>query len=200
MLTDFGDDAYVKTQLVAALDLTKTLAAAVDTNTGVLPGDSGTWNTLWHAKTTGGLNLGIYLPPAVRPILLSRGWEHSDELRLPWPPLVFVCLPGRAPHVFACQTRPNGADDQLFAAPSYNVFQSGRICVGSATFPTAPALVPAAFFTSRFSRAMDTAREKSKRHPEDIGRLWADLAGQDAFPLDDLVPTLRLRDAMQIGE
>lgn len=178
VLTDFGDTDYVKTQLVAALDITKVLAAEIDTNTGVLPGDAGAWNTLWHAKTIGGLNLGLYVPSAVRTITLSRDWERGDELRLPWPPLVFVALPGRKPYAFACKTRP----------------------VGSATFPEDPALLPAAFFASRFSRAMDTAARKSRRHPADIGQAWAELAGAAAYPLDDLVPALRVRDAMQIGE
>ena len=200
VLTDFGDTDYVKTQLVAALDITKVLAAEIDTNTGVLPGDGGAWNTLWHAKTIGGLNLGIYVPPAVRTITLSRDWERGDELRLPWPPLVFVALPGRKPYAFACHARPGSEDDQLFRLPSYNVFDSGRICAGSATFPEDPSLLPAAFFASRFSRAMDTAAGKSRRHQADIGQAWVELAGTDAYPLDDLVPALRVRDAMQIGE
>ena len=46
---------------------------------------------------------------------------------------------------------------------------------------------------------MDTARGKSKRHPDDIGRAWAELAGKEAYPLDDLQPALRVRDAMQLG-
>lgn len=200
VLTDFSETDYVRTQLVAALDITKVLAAELDTNTGVLPGDEAAWNTLWQARTIGGLNLGFYVPAAARAIALSRDWEHSDELRLPWPPLVFVYLPGRKPYVFACQARPRDEGDQLFRCPAYNVFDSGRICVGSATFPEQPRLLPAAFFASRFSRAMDTASGKSKKHPADVGRVWAELQGKDAYPLDDLVPVLRVRDAMQIGQ
>lgn len=47
---------------------------------------------------------------------------------------------------------------------------------------------------------MDTARGKSRRHPEDVGRLWAELDGRAEFPLDDLEPQLRVADAMRIGE
>lgn len=200
VLTDFSEADYVRTRLVSALELSQALAAELDTNTGILSGDGGGWNTLWHARTIGGLNLGLYVPATVRTIALSRDWEHDDALVLPWPPLVFVALPGRRPGVFACAERPQTEEAQLYHCPSYNVFASGRICVGSARFPERPALLPAAFFGSRFSRAMDTAGGKSHRHPEDIGQLWSELAGTDTFPVDDLVPALRVRDAMQIGE
>jgi PRTRC genetic system protein B len=123
------------------------------------------------------------------------------KLRLPFPGLVFVCLPARqAPHVFAAKERPRAPDAQLFHCPAFNVFKSGRVCVGSHAFPADPARVPEAFFESHFSAAGDTAGGKSQRHPDDIGKLWRELDGRERYPLDDLVAQLTVADAMNIGE
>ena len=60
--------------------------------------------------------------------------------------------------------------------------------------------MPEEFFRSYFSSAGGTAAGKSRRHPEDIGLLWAELDRQPAFPLDDLVEQLHVADAMRLGE
>jgi hypothetical protein len=78
-------------------------------------------------------------------------------------------------------------------------FDSGRVCVGTHPFPRDPARVPGAFFESYFSAHPSTARGKSRRHPEDIGLLWAELHRQPAFPLDDLVAQFTVADAMRLG-
>jgi hypothetical protein len=122
------------------------------------------------------------------------------RLRLPMPGLVFVCLPARqAPYVFAAPARPQTLDDQLYRCPTYNVFTSGRVCPGSHAFPADPARVPEAFFESCFSATADTTRDRSRRYPDDIGRLWAELHGQHTYPLDDLVPQLRVAEAVRVG-
>jgi len=59
--------------------------------------------------------------------------------------------------------------------------------------------VPEAFFESYFSVTGDTGRGKSQRHMEDVGLLWAELDGQPTYPLQDLVPQLRVGDAFRIG-
>ncbi len=59
--------------------------------------------------------------------------------------------------------------------------------------------MPAAFFESDFSAHPSTARGKSRRHPEDIGRLWDELDGARTFPLDDLLPHLTVGEAMRLG-
>ena len=119
---------------------------------------------------------------------------------MPLPGLVFVCLPSRqAPYVFAARVRPTAPLDPLFHAPFFNVFSSGRVCVGTHVFPADPARVADAFFESHFSPAPDTAREKSRRHPDDVGALWQELHRQASFPLDDLVPQCTVADAMRLG-
>jgi hypothetical protein len=59
--------------------------------------------------------------------------------------------------------------------------------------------VPEEFFRSHFSATADTAGGKSRRHPEDVGAPWAELDGRDAYPLDDLVPALRVADAFRVA-
>ena len=72
--------------------------------------------------------------------------------------------------------------------------------MGSHAFPSDPARVPEEFFRSYFSVTGDTARGKSQRHPDDIGALWAELHGADAYPLEDLVPVMRVGEAMKLGD
>lgn len=78
-------------------------------------------------------------------------------------------------------------------------FNSGRVCTGSHVFPSDPAKVPTAFFESHFSPAPDTARGKSRTHPDDVGALWRELHRKAVFPIDDLVPRGIVADAMRIG-
>lgn len=189
----------VRVALVSALDVAHALASELDLTTGILPAD-----TLWLAKTGTGTRLALWVPPQVRTVRLRERYDAPPRrLRLPFPGLVFLLLPdGQAPYVFAATERPTSPTDLLFHTPAYNVFDSGRVCAGTHRFPTDPAQVPASFFASYFSAALDTARRKSRRHPEDIGKLWAELHAAKAttYPADDLVPHLAVADAMRIGE
>jgi len=201
VLTDYRDDAIVQTRLVAALDIARAFAQELDLTTGVLPGGDRGTNTLWWAKTGGGLQIALNVPPAVRTISIGGGYSGDPALRLtlPWPPLVFLYLQGRHPYVFACRQRPRDVESELCHAPAYNVFDSGRLCVGSHPFPDRAEAIPTAFFESHFSRAGDTQTGKSKKYPQNIGRLWEELRDQDVYPLDDLLPQLRVDQAMRIG-
>jgi len=188
----------VKVALVSALDVAHALASELDLTTGILPSD-----TLWLAKTGTGTRLALWVPPQVHTVRLRERYDAPPRrLRLPFPGLVFLTLPdGQAPYVFATPARPASTADTLFHAPAFNVFDSGRVCAGTHRFPTDPAKVSASFFASYFSAALDTARHKSRRHPEDIGQLWAELhaAKATAYPVEDLVPHLAVADAMRIG-
>ncbi len=187
----------VRTKLVSALDVAHALARELDLSTGLLPPDA-----LWWAKTARGVRVAVWREPRVWTLRLRERYDAPPRrLRLPLPGLVFVCRPARqAPYVFAATRRPRSVDDELCHCPTFNVFPSGRVCPGSHVFPANPARVPEEFFRSYFSATGDTARGKSRRHPEDIGRLWAELDGQRAYPCDDLVPQLRVADALRIGE
>lgn len=97
------------------------------------------------------------------------------------------------------RARPRKPDDPLFRCPCHNVFDTGRICVGTHPFPRDPARVPIAFFSSYFSAHPSAARGKSRRHPDDIGALWAELHRATVFPVDDLVPQFTVADALRLG-
>lgn len=173
------------------------LARELDLTTGLLPSEA-----LWWAKTASGVRIAVWREPRVWTVRLRERYDaKARRLRLPMPGLVFVCLPARqAPYVFAAKERPRALTDQLFRCPTYNVFDSGRLCPGSHVFPADPAKVPEAFFESYFSATPDTGRGKSRRHPEDVGQLWAELGGEVSYPLEDLVPQLQVADALKIGE
>ena len=186
-----------RTRLVSALDVAHALARELDLSTGVLPPGA-----LWWSKTAGGVRTAVWREPRVWTVRLRERYDAPPRrLRLPMPGLVFVAAPGRLPpHVFAAKARPRSPDDQLYACPAYNVFASGAVCTGTHTFPADPARVPEAFFGSFFSVTGDTARGKSRRHPDDVGRLWAEIDRTPTYPLDDLVEQLRVGDALRIGE
>jgi hypothetical protein len=187
----------VRTRLVAALDVAHTLARELDLTTGLLPPDA-----LWWARTAAGTRVAVWREPAVWAIRLrERPDAPPRRLRLPMPGLVFVCLPaGQAPYVFAAARRPRALGDALAACPSFNVFPTGRVCTGSHRFPIDPERIPGAFFESHFSVTADTARGKSRTHPDDVGRLWEELDGRSDFPADELVPQLTVADAQRLGE
>ena len=189
--------SVTRTKLVSVLDVAHALARELDLSTGLLPTD-----TLWWAKTASGIRVAVWREPRLWTVRVRESYEAQPRrLRLPMPGLVFVCGPARqAPYVFAAKGRPRSVDDQLYHAPTYNVFASGRVCPGSHLFPAGPAKVPEEFFRSYFSATGDTARGKSRKHPEDIGRLWEELDGRRGYPCDDLVPQLRVAEALRIGE
>ena len=186
-----------RTKLVSVLDVAHALARELDLTTGLLPPDA-----LWWAKTASGIRVAVWREPRRWTVRLRPSYEAAPRrLRLPMPGLVFVCGPARqAPYVFAAPARPRSVEDQLYHCPTFNVFPSGRVCPGSHAFPADPARVPEEFFRSYFSATGDTARGKSRRHPDDIGRLWAELKGEPAYPVDDLVPQLRVADALHLGD
>lgn len=191
------DAELVRTKVVSARDVAHALARELSVATGVLPPGA-----LWWANTPTGSKVALWQEPDVHEVsLVTRYGQEPARLRLPMPGLVFVCGPGAGtPYVFAAKARPKGADEQLFACPTYNVFESGKVCVGSHRFPSDPALVPEEFWRSRFSVTGDTARNKSREHPDDIGQLWQELQGRTEYPLDDLVPLLTVSEAMNLDE
>lgn len=186
----------VTTRLVSVLDVAHALARELDLTSGVLPPDA-----LWWSKTAGGIRVAVWREPRVWTVRLRERYDTKPRrLRLPLPGLVFVCLPARqAPYVFAAGARPRSVEDQLYHCPAYNVFQSGRVCTGSHGFPADPAKVPEEFFRSFFSVTGDTATGKSQRFPDDIGELWNELNGGTAYPVEDLVPQLRVADALRLA-
>ena len=109
---------------------------------------------------------------------LSRYAASEICVRLPMPGLVFICLPSaQAPYVFAAKSRPRAAGEDLYHAPTFNVFRDGRVCPGTHVFPRDPGRMPEEFFRSHFSPAGDTTG-RSRSHPDDLLGLWADMDRQ----------------------
>jgi hypothetical protein len=195
VLTDYRGKSR-RVRLVSALDVAGALAGALVLESGLLPPDA-----LWWARTpSGGAQVAVWRAPRVWAIRLREAIDVPPRrLRLPMPGLVFVCGPvGQAPRAFAARARPARPDDRLYWPPTYNILHGGRVCVGSHQFPADPGRVPEEFFKSFFSRSAGQGR--SRRHPDDVGRLWDELDGAAEFPLDDLVPALTVADAMRLGE
>jgi PRTRC genetic system protein B len=203
---DFHDESVVmhdyaesvtRMRLVSALDIAHALARELDLDTGLLPVDA-----LWWVRTAAGVRVAVWREPKVWTVRLRERYEAKPRrLRLPMPGLVFVCMPARQPpYVFAAKGRPSATTELLYRCPTYNVFDAGRVCTGSHDFPADASRVPEAFFESFFSAVESTGRGRSRRHPDDVGRLWDDLRGQASFPLDDLVSHGTVADVMRIGQ
>ena len=111
-----------------------------------------------------------------------------------------MCRPDASgAYVFTAPKRPRGPDAALFHCPTPNVFPNGRICPGDHAFARDPLKLPNEFFVSRFRNTGDTRGGKSKKHPDDVTRLWDELSGLDTFPAEDLVPILTLQQACDLA-
>ena len=187
-------EAVASSRLVSALDVAHALVSELDLDSGLLPPD-----TLWHVKTSNGVRVALWREPKVWRVRLQETYgQPPRRFRLPMPGLVFVCAQGaQAPFVFAAAHRPKSADDQLFHCPTWNVFRNGRVCPGTHVFPRDAARIPEDFFKSQFSPTGDS-HGRSRRHPDDLLGLWSELDRTAAYPVDDLVPALRLGDAVRV--
>ena len=60
------------------------------------------------------------------------------------------------------RARPKRPEDALYHCPTYNVFPSGGVCVGTHAFPADAGRVPEEFFRSYFSSAGGTGLTRSR--------------------------------------
>ena len=188
-----GNSAWVRT--VSADGIANVFTQHLGCASGLLPEDA-----LWWSQGGNGQVVGLWRPSRVWPVALQReAFAPPMRLRIPMPGLVFVCAPGRAPWVYAAESRPTAPDQQLYRAPAFNVFRDGRVCPGSHAFPNEAWLIPESFFQSYFSITGDT-RERSMKHPDSLLALWEEIDGTTAYPMDDLVPQCTVAHAMAISE
>jgi Prokaryotic E2 family D len=194
VMHEYRDEA-ASSRLVSALDVAHALARELDLDSGLLPP-----NALWHVKTSNGTRVALWREPQVWRVRLQEVYgEPPRRFRLPMPGLAFICLEGaQAPFVFAATERPTSADDQLFHCPTFNVFRTGRVCPGTHVFPRDAGRIPEDFFKSQFSPTGDS-HGRSRQHPDDLLALWSELDRTATYPLEDLMPALRIGDALRIG-
>ena len=190
MMTTFQGE-IVTTKLVDAMDVAHALANEMTFGSGILPQDA-----VWWQNTRTGPQFAIYEPPKIRRLALQTD-IHKAPLRLnvPLPAFLFICSPSVAPYVFAVKRRPTKPTDALYHAPLANVFRNGRSCPGSHEYPSDVGKMVESFFISFFSPTADL-RDRSKKHPDNIIKLWKELAGKKKFPVEDLVAAGTVADLL----
>jgi hypothetical protein len=196
------DHGHVTVSLVDIAEVARGLSAGVSLSSGILPGDEAGPNALFWARSTGSTKIGIWVGPRLWRLTLRSLEPGGKDRRLRWafPGLVFVCRPDASgAYVFAAAKRPRNPEDVLHHCPTPNVFASGKICPGDHSFARDPLKLPAEFFLSKFRVTGDTRAGKSRKHPDDVSRLWDELAGQETFPCADLVPILSVQQACDLA-
>ena len=140
-----------------------------------------------------------WVPAAIRPMFFS---QTSDGKTLngrsyPHPPLVFAVDGDHSLSVRALVSncRP-GPESAIAVAPYWNVDERGKVCLGSMATPRGAGIGSlnewaAGFFESEFTHAGCT---RVTSHPEGHLGLWRDMAGQNAFPTEWLIPARTLED------
>lgn len=191
----YGPGELVATTAISGTAFRQAVAADAHFATGILPS-----NALWCGITPAGQRTMIFVSSRIwRVKLRERFAGPVAEFALPMPDLVFMCLRGgQAPYVWAVRGRPTREDAVFYRCPAFNIFETGRICMGSHPFPDDPAQIPAAFFDSYFSPD-GQHHHRSVGHPGDLRALWDDLDGRKTYPVDDLVAQFTFADATHAG-
>ena len=189
----FFQDEIVVTKLVDALDVAHALSSELSFSTGLLPA-----GTLWWQNTRGGPLYALYDEPQIRILALQTDLKKPPKrFKIPLPGFLFLCSPGQPPWVFAVKKKPTRDKDIVYRAPLANIFNNGRCCPGSHTFPTRVNDMIHSFFVSFFSSTADLSR-RSKKFPRNILELWVFLDGKKKYPMNDLVEHGTIRDLMNM--
>ena len=189
------DADVVTTRVVSAMDVAHALANDLAFGTGLLPP-----STLWWSNSRSGPVYAIYAEPKIRKVALELDVKTpAKRFTLPFPGLIFLCSPGRAPYVFAVKKMPTegGESDAVYNAPLCNIHDSGQSCAGTHRYPARVADIPRSFFTSFFT-ATAGLRNRSKLYPENIVHLWDYLDGKKRFPVTDLIKVGTIKDLMDM--
>ena len=184
----------VERRIVSAMDVSHALASELSFSSGLLPPQ-----TLWWQNTREGPVFALYVEPKLRKLALQDQVNKPPRrFTIPLPGLIFLCLPGTPPWVFAVKKRPTKETDIVYKAPLCNVFENGRSCPGSHNYPTRVADIVESFLISFFSPTGDL-HDRSVRFPYNIISLWEYLDNKKRFPNDDLVRHGTVKDLMQYG-
>ena len=191
-LTAFAEGVPARSRTVSPADIAETLTANTRTHTGLLP-DS----TLWKTLTPGGRSeTAIWTPPRKRRVAVVLEYnEPTRRFTIPMPGIIFVCRPSQPPRIFTAKERPTSEDQHIYHCPVFNAFDNGETCQGTHKYPEDISLIPEQFFHSWFTLHGNSQR-RSLKHPNSLMDLWAELDGQEEYPLDDLVYWGTVRKAM----
>jgi hypothetical protein len=199
VLTRYGSDGEPEACYeVSPLDLAAAFAG-LPVTTGMLPRD-----TLFYAESGADPIVGIYLEPQRRTLPLTdlaaqHAGVNGDEIEIPTPPLVFVGH-GKQYRIYAVMGYPTDPATTLYHAPFPNVHPDGRICAGTADFPTcSPATIrqaAEAFFSSRFNTHLTNG--KSRKNSPDVLYTWREIAesGAEEYPFGDMVDAYQILESL----
>ncbi len=133
-----------------------------------------------------------WTPPQKRRMYFGK--THGDMEKItgalfPQPALIWgATAHGLSVRAFKGTRRPT-SDTKLCVAPYWNVFESGKVCLGSMRIPkvSTVASIPQwekSFFESEFTHG-NVGR--LTRHKGGFEGLWTSLAGKGRFPVDTLI-------------
>lgn len=179
LMTTFDGD-QVTTYPVSVHDVAQA-CAGVSLFSGLLPSQ-----TLFWGRQGDKTILGIFVPARRWQVYLADGPNYH----LPMPACIFIGV-GNAYYVYAVKERIVQWTTSLWHLPCPNVFGKGRICPGNTPFPDCSAgtiqqALELFLEGSRFNG--DLAMGKCRAYPDDVRRLWPELAGRPRFPLRQLLP------------
>lgn len=175
------NEGVITCRHVSADNLATAVLSVAALSTGILPEGA-----LWYVRKETHAETAVYLPPHKRRLSVMMGIDKPDRYNIPLPPLVFITSPGQAPRVYAVKHRPGSAEDMVYKAPLFNVYEDGRTCAGTQQYSNTPKEIIEEFFISFFS--LHLGGKHSKSHPDSLIALWKELDGKDEYPLDDLIP------------
>jgi PRTRC genetic system protein B len=181
--------------MVDAIDIAHALARELSFGTGLLPA-----NTLWWKNTRSGPVFALYEEPRMRKVALQLDIKKpAKRFNIPMPGLVFLCMPGQAPYVFAVTRKPTKETDKVYRAPLLNVHHNGRSCPGTHNYPTRVGDMVNSFFISFFSNTADLAN-RSKKFPKSVAKLWdwLDKGKMQKYPVEDLIQHGTVRDLLEM--
>jgi len=185
----------VQTRMVSALDISQAFVRGLAISSGLLPADA-----LWWSSAREGQVVALWRSPRVwKAALMLEANAPPRRFTLPMPGLIFLCKPGGPPYVFAAKKRPHSGKNKIYHAPLYNIFSEGRSCPGNHQYPDDIRQIPESFFASFFSLAGSPAG-RSKKHGNNLLKLWEELDGQKEYPMADLVEFGKLEDIMVAKE
>ena len=191
VMTLFNPETVEK-RIVSAMDVSHALASELSFGTGLLPPQ-----TLWWQNTREGPIFALYIEPRVRKLALQElAGEPPRRFTIPLPGLIFLCMPGRPPWVFAVKKKPTKETDIVYKAPLCNINANGRSCPGNHRYPTRVTDIVESFFISFFSPTGDWSY-RSNSFPRNVINLWEYLDKKKTFPKADLVKHGTIKDLMQ---
>jgi len=176
---------------VSANDLSLALMSKNQVCTGLLPK-----NTLWYIQKAAGTEIAIWRAPQVWKVTLQyEPMKPVLRFSLPLPGLIFLCMAGKPPSVFAMKEYPKSISDVVYNAPFYNTHTGGSTCQGTTKYPLDINKIPEAFFLSTFSKEL--AGDRSKKFESDLVELWKEIDGKKKYPLEDLVKFGTINNLLQ---